>query len=539
MHVLRRASEPTFVWITALASSLAFLLTGPYSNFAPVGFLDPWYYTGYFLHFRYLVHTFGPTYYVSRLPWILPGLAAFHLAPPEAASVILNLAIVSVSAVSLYWAVRWFYGAPAGATAAVLLVTNPYFMSTVCWDYPNGPSIAYAFAALAFAVRPNGARLVNSALVGVLLALSGLTHLSAASMLVAIAAIPLWRYRHNIREILRECAYMAAGAAAVVLALCPVSQLLIGRWTYFYWQIYFAMRALPYSGTGLDFLLTSHRLLAPALLLIFGPFIVRRVRKNQGLAWRAWLALLICLALFAFQEFVMHVFALRLPYTSSYILVPLLFFAGVLLGEFLTTWLRAAIAVAAALILPWTFSLWAWPQHPWTILILTGAVALAAIFIRQPHLAPVALSAVLFLSPALDPSIAYAWDRPTPPRGPNRNAFRDLMTFDAMLQSSSDPSRKLRFWFDRDEPAVTFYDSAESLYLWIPFDDLEKQITANTTLVHLTIHPDRIPSRLQLLASHGIRVGNERQRSMQYQGATVYIILQDVQSVHASETNGG
>ncbi len=539
MHVLRRVPEPLVVWVVALIGSLAFLLTGPYSNFAPVGFLDPWYYTGYFLHFRYLVDAYGPTYYVSRLPWILPGLAAFHLAPPEAASVILNLAIVGTSAVSLYWTVRWFYGPPAGACAAALLVTNPYFMSTVCWDYPNGPSIAYAFAALAFAIRPNGARIVNGILVGVLLALSSLTHLSSACMLVTITAIPIWRHRRDIREILLDFAYMAAGAAAMVLALCPVSQLLIGRWTYFYWQVYFAIRALPYSGTGLGFLLTSHRLLAPALLLIFGPFIVRRISKNRRLAWYAWLALTICIALFAFQEFVLHVFALRLPYTSSYLLVPLFFFAGTILGQFVTSGRSAAVVIAGGLVLPFSFSAWAWPQHPWTILFVVGTITLMTLLFRQHRVGALALAALLFLSSALDPSIAYAWDRPTPPRGPNRNAFRDLMTFDSLLQSSTDPSRKLRFWFDRDEPAINFYDSAESLYIWIPDVDLEKQITAKTTLVHLTIHPDRVPSRLQRLASHGIRVGNERQRSMQYQGATVYIILQDVQSVHASETNGG
>ncbi|HMD50226.1 MAG TPA: hypothetical protein VKG79_14050, partial [Bryobacteraceae bacterium] len=467
MHALRRVPESVIVGITTLASSLAFLLTGPYSNFAPVGFLDPWFYTGYFLHFRYLVHTYGPTYYVSRLPWILPGLAAFHLAPPEIASVILNLAIVVTSAVSLYWPVRWFYGPPAGATAAALLVTNPYFMSTVCWDYPDGPSIAYAFAALACAVRPNGSLRVNRVLAGVFLALSGLAHLAAGPMILSVAMIPLWRHRHAIREVLREYLYIIAGAAATVLALCPVSQILIGRWTYFYWQIYYAIETMRHPqdlahtwGSGPGFLLIAYRLLAPALLLAFGPVLISRLRKNSAIAWTAWLALTLCLALYAFQEFVLHAVSLRVHYQSSYLVVPLFFFAGVLLGEFLTTWIRASIATVVALVLPLTFSLWAWPQHPWTILFLTGAAALVLICFRQPHLAPAALAALLFLAPALDPSIAYAWDRPIPIRGPNRNAFRDLMTFDATLQSSTDPSRKLRFWFDRDEPAITFYDSA-------------------------------------------------------------------------------
>src|SRR5579871_3196548 len=122
MQVLRRITEPAAVCAAAVFGSVAFLLAGPYSNFAPVGFLDPWYYTGYFLHFGYLVRTYGPTYYVSRLPWILPGLAVFHLATPEIASVALNVMIVAASAAALYWTIRWFYGPAAGATAAALLV---------------------------------------------------------------------------------------------------------------------------------------------------------------------------------------------------------------------------------------------------------------------------------------------------------------------------------------------------------------------------------------------------------------------------------
>jgi hypothetical protein len=549
MHILRRVPEPAVVWITSVAASLAFLLTGPYSNFAPVGFLDPWYYTGYFLHFRYLVQTYGPTYYVSRLPWILPGLAAFRLAPPDAASVFLNLAIVSVSAVSLYWSVRWFYGPPAGATAAALLVTNPYFISTVSWDYPDAPSIAYGFAALMCAVRPNGSRRVNGALTGMFLALSGLTHMTAGPMILSVLAIALWHHRNSPRDLVQACVAIGVGAAVVVLALCPVSQILIGRWTYFYWQIYFAILTIRNPadlahawGVGPGFLLTAYRLFAPALLLLGGPFLVR-LHKNRELASRAYLALAICLGLYAFQEFVLHAASLRVHYQSSFLVVPLFFLCGIIAGQFVTSWPRGGVIVAGAVAFPFAFSLWAWPQHPWPILFFLGAVAVILFVLQQLRLGTIALAALLFLSPALDPAYAYAWDHPTPIRGPNRNAFYDLMTFDAAVQSATDPSRKLRFWFDRDEPATPFYDSAESLFLWIPADftrelatwseaELQKQVPPNTTFVNLTIYPERISSRVRLLASRGVRVGNERIRTMQYQGSTLYIILEDVQSTH-------
>src|SRR3954453_9704756 len=77
--------------------SLLLLLLGPYSNFSPAGYLDPWFYTGYFTNFSYLIHHYGLNYFVSRLPWIIPGLVAFQMAPPETASVLLNAAIMTVS----------------------------------------------------------------------------------------------------------------------------------------------------------------------------------------------------------------------------------------------------------------------------------------------------------------------------------------------------------------------------------------------------------------------------------------------------------
>ncbi|MBS1859027.1 MAG: glycosyltransferase family 39 protein [Acidobacteria bacterium] len=544
MDLLRRARESLLVWLAAAAGSLLFLLLGPYSDYGPAGYLDPWIYTGYFTNFSYLVRHIGPTYYVSRLPWILPGIAAFHLLPPEAASVLLNLLIVTAAAGSLYWAVRWHYGPPAGFLAAVLLATNPYFLSTVCWDYPDGPAIAYAFAALAFAVRPRGAPRRNSALTGVFLALSGLTNMAAGPMILAVAGVALYR-----RRSWRDSFALCAGAAAAVAALCPVSQLLFGRWTYFYWQVYQTIATFGNHGflsamwgSGPGFLLIAYRLFAPVFLLVLAPLCAARAgagRTNPVLR-PAYLALLLCLALYAFQEFVLHGVALRVHYTSSYLLVPAFFVAGALAGECALSRGQAAAIAAFATLLPFLHRELARISSPWTALLLTGAAAAAALLL--PRLAPAgcALMAVaLFLSPALDSSTGYAWDQSFPVNGRNADVFRHLMTLEARLKASIDPARRARFWFDRDEPLAPFYDSAESLYLWMhadftaglaswPDGELRRQLPLNATLVHLTLHPERLAERNRLLASRGIRAANQRSWSMPYRGYTLQVILEDV-----------
>ena len=152
---------------TSFAVALLFLLLGPYSNFAPAGYLDPWFYTGYFLHFSYLFQQHGLTYYVSRLPYIVPGLLLFKIAPPVTASVLLNALIMASSLAALYCIVSWHYGNLPATLAGIALMTNTYFMAGVAWDYPDGPAVAYALLALAAFSRPTTPDIrVPSAVIG-------------------------------------------------------------------------------------------------------------------------------------------------------------------------------------------------------------------------------------------------------------------------------------------------------------------------------------------------------------------------------------
>jgi hypothetical protein len=529
------------------AGALLFLLLGPFSNFGPAGFLDPWFYTGYFTNFSYLLRHLGSTYYVSRLPWILPGLLSFRLAPPEAANVALNAAIVSAGATALYWTVRWHYGRWCGILAAAVLIASPHFMSTVGWDYPDGPAIAYGFVALAFAMRPHGSRARNSILAAVFLALSGLTNMAGAPMILSVVAVLLWRQRRSWRELLLESLRIGMGAGLTVLAFCPLSQLLFGRWTYFYWQIHqtvhIAGSLASMWGTGAGFLPSAPRLFPPVLLLVLGPLLWRG-RRLRPVALEAWLALLICFAAYAVQEFVLKGAALRIHYHSSYLIVPTLFCAGAFLGELWNG--SAALAVTAAAFAV-AFPVW-WrvanpsvtPLQTWIALGAAAALATAILACGALRSAvSILLVAVLSGAPALDRAIGYAWDRPRAVYGRNVEVFRSLMALQAYLKSAVDPRRKAQFWFDGGEPRHDLFNSAESLYLWMHHDfsrDLSSasadtirgELAPNATLVHLTQYPERIGERRTLLASRGIRTTNQRE----WNGlAGLHVVLEDVAGV--------
>jgi hypothetical protein len=207
-------------------------------------------------------------------------------------------------------------------------------------------------------------------------------------------------------------------------------------------------------------------------------------------------------------------------------LVLLFFLAGVLIGECGVSGAAAGLAAAVALALPWI----KFPRS-WLLLAVCGVALLAAVLLRRMH--AVILAMVLFLAPAMDQTCSAAWDER------NVETFRHLMTLQSALKPQIDPARRVRFWFDRDEPPFPFYNSASSLYLWMQADftrdlaawpeaELRKQLPPNGTLVHLTLHPERLPSRVQMLAARGVRVANERQWTMDYGGQTLYGILQDV-----------
>ena len=66
--------------------------------FTGYGYLDPWFYLGFFRNLvEFKRNLFPATYYGSRLSWILPGAAVHGLFPPVAANCILHLGVHTVA----------------------------------------------------------------------------------------------------------------------------------------------------------------------------------------------------------------------------------------------------------------------------------------------------------------------------------------------------------------------------------------------------------------------------------------------------------
>jgi hypothetical protein len=566
---IRGPANCALSFLIALPAAMLWMALGPFVIYPPSGYIDPWIYTGYFTNFHHLMAHKGLTYYVSRLPWILPGRLAFAIARPEVASLLLCGGIVAVSAVSLYWMVRWYYGRAPAVLASVMLVTNPYFMASAGWQYPDGAAIAYATAGMALYLRPTGSRRWNSFWAAAMLLLSGATNMAGGPMILAVLVFPLWRCRHSVKEFLKEAVCSVAGAAAAAYVLTRLSQRMFGLTNFLWPQIQQTLRAAQTPGylagewgSGPGFLLEALRLFTPAFLLVFGLVLLVAIRKPAAAAWPAYLALLVCCAFYSFVEFVLHGVALRVFYHSSYMQVVVLGFAGVALGEtwrrtpgsgkFRAVWAAWLAAAGIALCLAFSSRFLVVPNgRGWSTLAAVGAAAIVlAVLARWPklpvqHLTCALLMAAVFLGPALDYGTWFVWASPKLVHGSNLTAtanaaaFRRLMDLENYVKSHVEMPRALLFWWEDDEPHSPLFTSGAMLFL-CSHENVEQGLATgdvgrlydlfgySTTIVHLTSHPERIAQRAQMMVARGVLVDNERRTAIEYGGGPFTVVLQDV-----------
>jgi hypothetical protein len=381
-------------------------------------------------------------------------------------------------------------------------------------------------------------------------------------MILSLLVIPLWRWRHSRKQLLTLGSCTLAGVAVTTLLLMGVSKIVLGDAWIFKPQLdqwLYALNNPDYLsntwGHGPGFLMRAVRLFTPAFLLIFGPVLLLASRKPAEPAWPVYFALLTCCSLYAFQEFALNRAGLRVPYVSSYMMVLVACFVGIVLGE-LWKHKQARPAVAAlalaifAMALPSVYNVLrplAVPQRVWPALSCLGiAAVVSAILVRWPRsFVQYTTCALVFIAvsagPATDELVFSGLGDQKVIHGPNFSvgpraaSFQSEMKLQGYLESNMDPERNLIFWWDKDEPQYYLFRSAEALYV-SPHVNLAKELSTGSgilnpstdSIVHLTAHPERIAERVRLLASRGLGVENERRTELSYAGKRFTVELQDL-----------
>ncbi len=144
--------RPSFYLYLGALAIFPLLLLAVNSSWAfpPVGWLDPWIYSGYHMHFKMMWDAWPHEYYGSRVPWTVLGYIVHRFFSPGTSLIVLALLLFYASAFSLFYAVyAIFKNAAAGFIAACLLGTNCWFLLAIGWNYVDGPSIACTLLSIA------------------------------------------------------------------------------------------------------------------------------------------------------------------------------------------------------------------------------------------------------------------------------------------------------------------------------------------------------------------------------------------------------
>ena len=132
-----------------IAALIAALFLGAYQLYPPIGWVDGSIYNGYFRSLHKLIEDFGPTYFVERWGFVLPG-AAFHsilsINIANAAGIILWLGISLLAIRSI---IRPALEAPFRKLTLILYGSSPLVIATVTRSYPDGAAIAMLLVGMA------------------------------------------------------------------------------------------------------------------------------------------------------------------------------------------------------------------------------------------------------------------------------------------------------------------------------------------------------------------------------------------------------
>jgi hypothetical protein len=490
---------------------------------------DNWIYLGHFVNLREYIRLYAetPTYYLSRLSWILPGYAAYHLLPPLAANLALRLLLFYTATLSLYGTLALLVQRRAALLAALLMGSYSYFLLAVGWDYVDGAGITY-FALALFLVALAARRprpLLPLALAGAAAAAMFVANIFTAVLLPALGlAYLLTAPRRQLRDHLLALAAGACGALALLAGLGLVSVALGGRFLFLLSS--FDIAALlagsasnpwhPYDPAwpiNYGYLVWPHAIGAAGALALLLP----RTRERLGRFGHARALIVVYLvtlaAMLYLQIFRGSTPVLQLVYYASY-LIPTVFLAlGALLAPALASlgpreFAAAVVATAALAAAP----LLVQPMLK-TPLPVVPALALAGAWVALMLLTPgrpwhVALLAAVFYlaTPNVLANVPAPYQQTAGTLAPQEMFLAILDDNEAIRELA--PDLRVRLWFNNQEQPHYIFLSAAHLHtanlLSDTFPALPQVPALGTTVALLSSSEGAFPEAARVLAEHGL-----------------------------------
>jgi hypothetical protein len=447
--------------------------------------LDPWFYTGSFVHFPEHLRTFAGTYYMTRLPHLLAGAAAYQLFDPPYASYALRLLYWYVGTFSLYGSTRALGASRSAAlTTSLIFGTSVYVLWAIGWDYVDGAGVVLMLAAMFFMVG-RGTR-TRHLLAGVLQMWAFTTYSLLIVLLpVQLIALAAMRMRDGRSPLLWQ--WTAIGWVAGFAVLCGVNWLATGEWNYLEPQLRAA--ATLSDGreawkSGYAWLKGANWLFLPAVSCVCALILTlsavgrgRRIRtswKQSGVLES--LQLLVGLGIFAALE-QRGFWVLQLSYVAVYLMPFVALVLGVVFAScFARLSFQEAAVVGTVTLLsilmpfvpivaghyprcsPWCVP---WPSLAFVLLALASTIAVAAVLSKRIVVGAL-LAGVLGVSNMVFADLRQFEFSPSSQRRQDHSEAIRV----TKLVGERFPRTRVRFWYDSSEELGDVYRSIASTYIW-------------------------------------------------------------------------
>jgi hypothetical protein len=279
--------------VGGLVSFVYWVTRAPLYN--PVGWVDPWLYTAFFVNFGWVHHMFFDTYYGARVPWIFPGYTLHALLPTGAAYFVLHASFFFAGGLFNYFLIRRYVGRTGALVGYAFLLGSQMYFASESWDYIDGAVITYMSGALCFTltIQHGRRRVVEMMAGGVFAAAAVLTNIF---VVVFVAGIPLlyvalnWRSVRNEKNVLLDDIGAFSIGALALTAVCSIFSLANGGpvmfWNAQVHAVHHILAGPPFGVTSWSWVIQAPRVWAPVFLAAVAAVLCWTSRHRRDTAWR-------------------------------------------------------------------------------------------------------------------------------------------------------------------------------------------------------------------------------------------------------------
>jgi hypothetical protein len=496
-RLLPRLGDCKWAYALLVPVLLACLAPADYL-FDPPACLDSTMYVGYFLHYPEHLPLMDGYYKISRLPWVLPGVACYHAFGAFRGAYVLALATMAFGLLCLYLLLRHALDHYTALVGVALLGTCRLFHGVGGWNYHMGMAMDYYLLTVLCVVRAAASARPGRwyFLAGVALSLVIFTHLSMAMLAPGLAMQYVLSCRAAGRKLSPyDALAVAAGALAATALLAVVSASTGGDFRFFMPQVTYTLwlagHGNPWYQPLAVWLPAAHWLALPAAALLACPLtwlLLGRPAAGPGrsraLAVAGFQAQLVLGVLAAcYSQFVKHQTVLDNPYQAASLLGPGVLalsglFYAVRQGWGAWTAHRGFAVALAALGLP-LLAASHWSAVPPSVIapaVLPAAFALAGVLCALGGRKSTAMLAAGLALLGLSNAAQAPWSPPESRARLNRAGFQFVLDAEPFASGLDPTLVDIKYWYDREETLQTpdgtvhthrFFDSFVATRLWL------------------------------------------------------------------------